>query len=137
MSGKRGSEIIAIWQRAEDSLRAARLLASEELYDATASRAYYAAFYAASALLIHHGLEFGKHSGVMAAIHRHFVKPGHLDTARGKELNWLFQLRTVGDYGEMHHVGADDARQAVQAAERILQAMRAHLDKPPLFPTSI
>jgi uncharacterized protein (UPF0332 family) len=131
MSGEHRTEISAILQRADDSLRAARLLAAEGLNDAAASRAYYAAFYAATALLIHHGLEFGKHSGVMAAIHRHFVKPGHLDTTRGKELNWLFQLRTIGDYGEAHHVVADDAGKAVQAAERILLAMRALLGEPP------
>ncbi len=137
MSREREAEIRAILQRADDSLRAARLLTTEGLLDAAASRAYYSAFYASTALLIHHGLEFGKHSGVMAAIHKHFVKPGHLAANCGKELNWLFQLRTLGDYGEIHHVSEEDARQAVQAAERILQAMRALLDRPPLSSTSL
>jgi uncharacterized protein (UPF0332 family) len=137
MSRERETEILAILQRADDSLRAARLLASEGLYDAAASRAYYTAFYSATALLIHHGLAFGKHSGVVAAIHRHFVKSGHLDTNFGKEFSWLFQLRTLGDYGEIHHVSEENARRAIEAAERILQAIRALLDKPPLSPTSL
>jgi uncharacterized protein (UPF0332 family) len=132
MSREQETEILAALQRADDSLRAAQLLTSESLYDAAASRAYYSAFYAATALLFHHGLEFGKHSGMVAAIHKHFVKPGHLDTACGKELSWLFQLRTLGDYGETNHVTEPDAQQAVQAAGRILKAIRSLVAKPPL-----
>ncbi len=45
-------------------------------YDFAASRAYYAVFYASSALLLKEGLEFGKHSGVIAAIHQKFIKIG-------------------------------------------------------------
>lgn len=57
-------EIVANLQRAEQSLRAAQELASRGYYDFAASRAYYAAFYAATALLLPEGLELSKHSGV-------------------------------------------------------------------------
>ena len=55
------NEISACLARAEQSLQAARELASGSFYDFAASRAYYAAFYAASALLLREGMEFSEH----------------------------------------------------------------------------
>ena len=95
MSSRFADEIAANLERAEQSIKAARQLASGSFYDFGASRAYYAAFYAATALLLREGLEFGKHSGVIASIHQRFVKTGKLDKEQGKALNWLFELRGV------------------------------------------
>ena len=89
-------EIQSNLNRAEDSVEAARKLALEGYFDFAASRAYYAAFYAATALLLREGMEFGKHSAVIAAIHQHFIRPGRLKKQFGKDLNWLFELRGVG-----------------------------------------
>ena len=49
------SEVVAYWERAEQSLEAARDLAAGGYYDIAASRAYYAAFYAATAVLLCEG----------------------------------------------------------------------------------
>lgn len=58
-------------------------VASENLnndhYSSACNRAYYACFYAASALLYSKGLSFGKHSAVLAAFRQHFVKTGEFD----------------------------------------------------------
>jgi uncharacterized protein (UPF0332 family) len=51
-----------------------------EYYDVSASRSYYAAFYAASALLLNEGIDTSKHSGVIALVHQHFVKSGKLSS---------------------------------------------------------
>ena len=117
-------EIVANLQRAEQSLRAAQELASRGYYDFAASRAYYAAFYAATALLLPEGLELSKHSGVIASIHQRFVKTGKLNTEHGKTLNWLFELRGVGDYGVTEHVSRQEAEQAIQAARDFVDAIK-------------
>jgi uncharacterized protein (UPF0332 family) len=117
-------EIAANLERAEESIRAAKELASGGYYDFVASRAYYAAFYAATAVLLHEGLEFSRHSGVIASIHQRFVKTGKLDKKYGKDLNWLFELRGVGDYGATVHVSQPDAEKAIGAAEGFLRAIR-------------
>jgi uncharacterized protein (UPF0332 family) len=52
MSSKHSSEVEANIERAEQSVNAARKLVSDGYYDFAASRAYYAVFYAASALLL-------------------------------------------------------------------------------------
>ena len=57
-------EIQANFERAAKAVEAAEKLLSEGYYDFAASRAYYAVFYAATALLLKEGVEFSKHNGV-------------------------------------------------------------------------
>ena len=52
------------------------------------------------------------------------VKAGRLSKEQGKDLNWLFELRSVGDYGGLAHVSAQQAEQAIRAAEGFLQAIK-------------
>ncbi len=118
------SEIAANLERAEQSIEAARQLALGGYYDFAASRAYYAAFYAATAILLRDGLELSKHSAVIASIHQRFVKTGKLDSERGKTLNWLFELRSVGDYGGTAHVSREEVDQAIEAASQFLEAIK-------------
>lgn len=120
-------EIAANLERAEKSIQAAKELAASGFYDFAASRAYYAAFYAATAVLLNEGLEFSRHSGVIASIHQRLVKTGKLDKEQGKELNWLFELRNVGDYGVTIHVSQQDAERAVQVAENFLRVIKSLL----------
>jgi len=124
MTLKYAGEITANLQRAEASIRAAKELASKSYYDFVASRAYYAAFYAATALLLSKELEFSRHSGVIASIHQRFVKTGKLDKRHGKDLNWLFELRGVGDYGATIHVSQQDAIRAIEIAEDFLETTK-------------
>ena len=73
------AEVKANIERAEQAVSAAQKLLFDGYYDFAASRAYYAVFYAASALLLQEGLEFRKHSGVIAAIHQQFIKTGRIE----------------------------------------------------------
>ena len=127
MTSPYADEIAAHLERAEQSVQAARQLASGGYYDFAASRAYYAAFYAATAVLLNEGVELGKHSAVIASIHQRFVKTGRLGKEQGKTLNWLFELRNVGDYGGTTHVSSQQVEQATQAAEEFLSAIKSLL----------
>jgi uncharacterized protein (UPF0332 family) len=124
MTPKYEHEIVANMERAEQSIQAAQELLLKGYYDFAASRAYYGAFYAATAMLLREEVEFRKHSGVIAAIHQRFVKTGKLDKEHGKNLNWLFELRGIGDYGATVHVSQHDAERAAKVAEGFLNAVR-------------
>lgn len=128
MMDERSEEIAVHLQRARSPLQAARTLVWSGYSDYAASRAYYAAFYAATALLVQEGLSFGKHSGVVAAIHQRFVKTGTLDAKHGRNLNWLFGLRTTGDYGGATHVSPEDAEAAIDAAQDFCDAVAQLID---------
>jgi len=111
-----------LWNRACDALCVARhdLAVSP---DATASRAYYAAFYAASALFALEGKTFAKHSAVEAAVHRDLVQPGTWPTDLGRGYSRLAQLRARSDYGGSRHVSPGEAEEAVRIAADILRAV--------------
>jgi uncharacterized protein (UPF0332 family) len=74
-------------------------------------------------------IDTSKHSGVIASIHRLFVKEGKLDKEQGKNLQWLFDLRGVGDYGVSEHVSAGEAYKSVKVAEEFLEAALQILDE--------
>ena len=128
MTGQdRQEEIGANWTRATESLSAARVLVEAGHPDFAASRSYYAAFYAACALLLSENREFGRHSGVLAAVHREYVRTGRLAEEHGRSFSWLFELRGIADYGESRHVPHDEALKAIAAADRFAKACGALL----------
>lgn len=124
MTAKKTEEIIANLERAETNLQAAKDLVEKKYFDISAARAYYSAFYAASALLLSEGIDTNKHSGVLALIHQHFVKTGKLSKEEGKNLNWLFEIRGVGDYGVSEHVDSDEANLSLKVAEKFLESAK-------------
>jgi uncharacterized protein (UPF0332 family) len=127
MNSRFADEISANIQRAEQSILAARQLASGSYADFAVSRAYYASFYASTALLLSEGLELSKHSAVISSIHQRFVKTGKLDKEQGKALNWLFELRGVADYGGAAHVSPHEVENSIEAAEKFVKAIRCLL----------
>jgi len=112
-----------LWRRACTALETAHGIAASDP-DGAASRAYYAAFHAASALFALEGQEFRRHSTIEAAVHRDLVKAGRWAEALGKDYRSLRRLRATGDYGGLEHVTAEDAQEAIKKARRILDAVR-------------
>lgn len=116
-------EAAELWSRAVQAYRTARVLVETDP-DAAASRAYYAAFYAVSALFALEGKSFTRHSALEIAINRELVKAGSWSLELGKMYSFLLKLRATGDYGGEVHVGPQEAAQAVAGSCLILQAVR-------------
>lgn len=116
----------SLWKRATEALEAARHVLSVSA-DAAASRAYYAAFYAVSALFALQGRRFRKHSALEAAVHHDLVRPGTWPVELGQQFSDLVAARKAGDYGEDVRVSKEEAVRSIAAAEDILRAVaRAH-----------
>ncbi len=112
------------WNKALESLEAARRELRAESFSFAINRAYYALFYAVCALLLEEGHEFGKHSGVRAALNQHFIKTGRLARKYGDLYNRLFRDRQEGDY--VAFVGFDAAyvRDNIRGCEEFLAEAR-------------
>jgi len=122
-------EAADFWGRARQSLATARVLADLDP-DASASRSYYAAFYAVTALFALEGRSFRKHTTLEAAVHRDLVKGGRWNTEIGAAFSWLVSLRATADYGGGLHVSAEDCRIALLKAESVLKAVRGCSPEP-------
>lgn len=111
------------WKRAKEAL----IVAERDLDvspDAAASRAYYAAFHAVSALFAFEGRTFTKHSALETAVHRDLVKAGRWPPSLGADFSSLRDVRDTGDYGGEEHVSSEEARDSIETARRILLAVR-------------
>lgn len=92
------------------------------------SRAYYAMFYAASALLASKEISRSKHSGVHAAFGEQFVKTGLIEPEYARMLINAFDSRLDADYevdsfldSEVAASILNDAKEFVARIERYLQ----------------
>lgn len=112
-----------LWRRAIKALATAQRETSSDS-DTAASRAYYACFYAASAVLALDGKTFKSHATVEAAVHRDLVRTGLWPTELGSAYREIRRLRATADYGGFEHVETEDAEKAVEQAAKILDHVR-------------
>ncbi len=112
------------WDKALESLQAARRELAADAYSFAINRAYYALFYAVSALLLEEGRRFSKHSGVRAAFNRDVIKPGRLSEEHGNLYNQLFRDRQEGDYIAFTKFDAPYVQEKLAACERFLADLR-------------
>jgi len=110
----------ALVKKARESLRAARLLLSNDLADFAGSRAYYAMFYLAAALLLEKGLSFSKHGSLIAAFGQHFVKTGEVEAKFHRYLIDAQDNRIVGDYSSTSNLTKTQTATMISQAEEFL-----------------
>jgi uncharacterized protein (UPF0332 family) len=115
-------------ENAEEMLEVARLNLNNDYYGSVCNRAYFAVFYAASALLFSKGMSFGKHSAIISAFRQHFIKTGEFDVKWSGIYQRIMSHRQSGDYDINVRVekeqGVDDLKGAqafVEEVERWLQ----------------
>ncbi len=120
-------EIDSLVQRANKYLRSARVLLQEEDYESTVSRAYYAMFFLAEALLLTKKLSFSSHKGVLSAFGEHFIKSGTFPRELSKWLKKAFEKRQVGDYEYTFAVTREEAKEIIGEAEQFVAAVVNYL----------
>jgi uncharacterized protein len=112
------------WEKALESLQAAHRELEAGAYSFAVNRAYYALFYAVSALLFEEGRRFTKHSGVRAVFNKDIIKPGRLPRKDGEVYNQLFRDRQEGDYIEFTKFDAQYVQEKLDACEEFLAHLR-------------
>jgi uncharacterized protein (UPF0332 family) len=113
--------------RARQLLAAAEHLLRGDFFEDSVSRAYYAVFHAACALLASIGRTVRTHDGLRAAIAQHFVKPGHLDARYGRLLARTAADRNDADYAVTTTFRAEDAQETLERATEFVEAVAAYL----------
>jgi uncharacterized protein (UPF0332 family)/predicted nucleotidyltransferase len=92
-------ETVAVYLRdSQHNLRAASDLLKLDYPDIATSRAYYAAFDAATAGLYILNVVRGKHAAIKAALHQFLIKPGYLEPEYGLLYEALYKGRIYSDY---------------------------------------
>ena len=113
--------------KAEDKLETAEMLLKTKKYADAVSRAYYAAFHAAKAVLLTEGLSTNTHHGLMNLFGLHFVKTGKVGKKFGKYLNNLKDDRENSDYDIFSVIDAKVAEAAIKEAKEFVAEMQRYL----------
>jgi uncharacterized protein (UPF0332 family) len=120
-------EVDQLLARGREELRAAEVLLDGGLPSQALSRAYLAAFHAASAALTVVGERPLTRSGVVSAFGRCVIREGGLDHEVGRCLRRLFDDCEYVDY-RLGAASAEAARSAVDDAARLVEATAEWID---------
>ncbi|ODS34349.1 MAG: HEPN domain protein [Candidatus Scalindua rubra] len=119
-------EVLQYWlEKSEDSLAAAKDELKAGRLSFSVNRIYYACFYIITAILLQKKLRFQKHSGVRAAFHKHFVKPGLVSREDGQFYDELFEARQRGDYIELVSFENETVTKWLKQANKFVETIKS------------
>jgi len=122
------NEVRAFMANAEKALEGARHLFSVGDYRGALSRAYYASFYAVSAVLLTDGQSYKKHSAVISAFNKIFLKNSIFDREIGRKYRSLFDLRQLSDYDLLTSVDGKMVEESLKDAGDILNTLCSYCE---------
>lgn len=114
--------------KAQRSVAAAQQLVQQGFYDFAVSRAYYAMFYVAEALLDQRGLAFSSHAAVISAFGQQFAKTGQLPVEFHRNLIDAQAQRTRADYDLQPDLTQADAEILIAQALVFMAAGSEYLE---------
>jgi len=116
-------------RKAEKTVASAKMLVEAGDLDSAVSRAYYAAFYAAEALLDGLGLSFSSHQSVISAYGQEFSKKGRLDQRFHRFLITAFEKRQQADYGVETGLDRQEVNELLVETQAFIAAAKSWLTK--------
>ncbi|MBI3753481.1 MAG: HEPN domain-containing protein [Deltaproteobacteria bacterium] len=122
-------EIKNLLARFQRYIKSAKLLIEDKDYESAVSRAYYAMFYAAEALLLTKEMSFSSHKAVLSAFGEQFVKTGIFTKDFSKTLTRAFEKRQIGDYEFTFTVTEEEANELLIEAEHFIVSVSQYLTK--------
>ena len=111
-------------RRGDECLAEARYLLEGGFWNAAVSRAYYAAFHWAFALLMMKGLEPKTHRGVIQLLQLHYVETGAFSSTAAAALGELETYRELSDYNAKARFDEKRAAAEIQRAETFIASCR-------------
>ena len=116
-------------QRSKDALKVAATMITHQYWSDTVSKAYYAMFYVANAILLTKEISVSKHSAVISIFGEQFAKTNVIDRRFHREFIDAFDDRQKSDYGPRVLITPEDARHRLKAANEFVDAAINYLQK--------
>lgn len=114
-------------KKAEECYAAAKQLLDTGLMMDSANRSYYAIFHAVRSLLALDGVDFKKHSGVIAYFQQHYIKTGKFDVRFSDYVRDAFSIRQDCDYEDFYIVSSEDVSMQLAHARELLDSVKSFL----------
>ena len=117
-------EIRGLLNKSTHAIKVAQELLAQGYPSDSASKSYYAIFYAAQALLKSNKIDVVKHSAVESAIGYYFVKTGKIDQKYHRILLDARKLREIADYDIQEEVVRPQAAVKIEEAKDFLKLVQ-------------
>ncbi len=114
-------------ENAHEMIDVAKSNLGNDYYSSACNRAYYAVFYAASALLYSKGKSYGKHSAVIAAFRQYFIKTGEFDKKWSDVYEYIMSSRHTGDYELFDTLEKEQVVDVVKQAQSFVEEVEKWL----------
>ena len=116
-------------QRSKDALEVAATMITHQYWSDAVSKAYYAMFYAANAIILTKGISASKHSAVISIFGEQFARTNVIDRRFHREFIDAFDNRQTADYSPRVLITPEDARNRLKAANEFVDAVINYLQK--------
>lgn len=113
---------------AEETLVVAQECLGNNHYKDAINRSYYAAFYAARAVLAIEGVDFKRHKDVVAHFNKEYVATGKVSRDLGRLLARLQQKREQSDYDDFFIASREEAEKQLENAISIVAGIKQYLE---------
>lgn len=116
-------------EQARDMVRAAEVLHTAGEFKSGNNRAYYAMFHAVRALLALEGVDYKKHSAIIAHFQREYIRTGLFSREYSDMLIKASAIRNASDYDDFYLASRDETAQQINNAEKFVTAIEEYLSK--------
>jgi len=117
------------FERAKEEYETSLVLFESKHYRAANNRAYYAIFHAMRAVLAFDGFDSKKHSGIIAAFRKEYIKTGNFDTVLSEIISAASEIRNHSDYDDMFIAEKTETMEQIQNAEVFLENVGQYIEK--------
>jgi uncharacterized protein (UPF0332 family) len=111
-------------EKAISKLESAEYLYDGGYFEDAASRAYYAMYYGARALLALKDIYPKTHSGLISKFGLQYVKEGYLDVIHGRAIAQAKDIRESADYGVGIEISEEEAKDVIENAKSFLDKVQ-------------
>jgi len=116
-------------ERAKDEIDTAELLFDHSKYKAANNRAYYAIYYALTAVLCLEPISFKKHKDTIAYFNKNYVHAGLFSNELGRKISKAEKIRNASDYNDFYIAGKEEASGQIEAAIELVKAVEMFINK--------
>lgn len=106
-------------EKAEETLKSAKLLYDNNDFTGANNRAYYAIFYAIRAVLALEEIDFKRHKDVIAYFNQHYINKEIFPKKIGKKIAQAQRVREDSDYDDKYEPSAEKTRRTNRNSKRI------------------
>ena len=116
-------------EKAKECLVGAKMLFENNQYFGAANRSYYSVFHSMRSVLALNGVDFKKHSAVIAYFRSNYIKAQKIETRLSDIIEDVFELRTQSDYNDFFIVSKEEVKKQIENAEYFVTQVEAFLEK--------